>query len=161
MDSDQLEGSIVIKGEIGETALNNWFKNQNLIYIALNQSQETFARVLEGKAKRPDYLLLIQGIGLIAVDAKNHTLVNGTYTINLDKELNLGLKFEQLFGLSLWYAYYDSDESWYWINRAKAMSVGKQRTNEHTNESFLVIDRSEFEHITTAQDLGKLFMHTL
>ena len=78
MDSDQLEGSIVIKGEIGETALNNWFKNQNLIYIALNQSQETFARVLEGKAKRPDYLLLIQGIGPIAVDAKNHTLVNGT-----------------------------------------------------------------------------------
>ncbi len=161
MDLVQAVDCIVSKGEIGESALNNWFKEQNLLYIALNQSQDTFSKALKKSAKRPDFLLLIEGIGMIAVDAKNHKLSNNAYTINVDKELTKGLSFERLFRLPIWYAYYESPNSWYWINAIKALEVGSKRINESTKDSFLVVPRDEFEHIQTAADLAKLFTHTL
>ncbi|MBL4748405.1 MAG: hypothetical protein JKY17_06465 [Magnetovibrio sp.] len=158
------------KGDEGEAALNTWLKDQNLSYVAICQATETFSPLFKDDVKRPDFLLLFESIGLIAVDAKNYNYSGGVYTLNLKKELNRSIAFERLIRIPLWYAYYDKNEkdgqdSWYWISALKAAEVGEHRVSKDkdTGEDvpFLAIKRNEFEHIVDASDLAKLYTHRL
>ncbi|MFC1672530.1 hypothetical protein ACFL12_00100 [Pseudomonadota bacterium] len=156
--------SIIKKGAAGEAALNKWLKAQQLSYVAVCQSKKTFSPLFSDEVKRPDFLILFESIGLIAVDVKNYKFSRGKYTLKLEDELKRSLAFERLFRIPLWYAYCDDSEdqmSWYWISALKAVEVGEVRTNGKTDEQFLAIDRSEFEHITDASDLAKLYTHRL
>lgn len=151
---------IVEKGAEGEKALNEWLKTQQLSYVAVCQAKETFSPLFAGDVKRPDFLLLFDSIGMIAVDAKNYKFPGGVYTLQLEAELKRSLTFERLFRIPLWYAYYDvsdGQESWYWISALKAAEVGEIRTNQNDKTQFLAIRREEFLHIKTADDLAKLY----
>ena len=148
------------KGDTGEAALNQWFKSQQLSYVAICQAKESFQPLFSNDVKRPDFLLLFESIGLIAVDAKNYKLNTGKYyTLPIETELKRSVAFERLFRLPLWYAYYDNDNSWYWISALKAVEVGKERGKG--DGRFIAIKRDQFEHIKTADDLAKLYTHRL
>lgn len=151
-------------GEAGEQALNQWLKDQQLSYVAVCQAKETFSHMFIDGVKRPDFLVLFESIGLIAVDAKNYTLWKDSYSLNIEAELKKSLAFERLFRIPLWYAYYDNTgghESWYWISALKAAEVGQERKNSDKGEKFLAIKLDEFEHISEACDLAKLYTHRL
>jgi hypothetical protein len=147
------------KGKRGEDALNEWFKREGLPYLYVGQSPDTFSTLFPNAAKRPDFLLLLQSLGLIAVDAKNYTLFKGVFTLNLEQELRKMLTFERLFRIPVWFAYMNSeDESkWYWISGLKAVEVGEVRTKESTGETFLAIPLEHFAEVNTSADLGKLY----
>lgn len=156
--------TIIQQGAAGEAALNKWLQNQQLSYVAVCQAKETFSPLFSGDVKRPDFLILFESIGLIAVDAKNYTYSGGVYTLSIETELKRSLTFERLFRIPLWYAYYDEtngQEGWYWISALKAAEVGEVRTRNGTNQSFLAIKREEFEYMTEAKDLAKLYTHRL
>lgn len=153
------------QGKIGEEALNKWLSDSRLPYVSICQSRETFSQLFSKNAKRPDFFLLIQSIGLIAIDAKNQKFYEGhqNYTLNYDNELRRALMFESLFRIPLWYAYYDESENqWYWISALKALEKGDLRQqNGDKGESFLAIKREHFVTIKTADELSKLYMHRI
>lgn len=153
------------QGKIGEDALNKWLSYSGLPYVSICQSPETFSQLFSGNTKRPDFFLLIQSIGLIAIDAKNQKFYEDrqNYTLNYDKELRRALMFESLFRIPLWYAYYDESENqWYWISALKALEKGDLRQqNGDKAESFLAIKREHFVSIKTADELSKLYTHRI
>lgn len=156
--------SVIDQGQLGEEALNRWLSLSGLPYVAVCQAQQTFAALFSANVKRPDFLVLLESVGLLAVDSKNYRYSRGVYTLELETELRRSLAFERLFRLPLWYAYYDNTagvESWYWISALKAIEVGAVRERSRDGMKFLAIRRSEFEHISQPSDLAKLYTHRL
>lgn len=167
------------KGKVGETAMNAWLKSNGLSYVFIDQSVDTFASLFKGNLKRPDFLILLESIGLIAVDVKNYAkfddMGNPAFTLRLADEVRLVLAFERLFRIPVWYAYYtkpkDDEEKivWYWISALKALEVGTVRakdvedkiTGEKTKEEFLVIRHAHCQVIEANEDLGKLYTQRL
>jgi hypothetical protein len=156
--------SIKDQGQIGEQALNEWLKEQKLSYVAVCQSTETFSPLFSADVKRPDFLLLFEALGMIAVDVKNYKLSGGVFTLELEAELRRSIAFERLFRLPVWYAYCDENnfgKEWHWISALKAIEVGEVRKNSKKSTSFLAIKKEHFEHIASAIDLSKLYTHRL
>ncbi len=151
------------KAEEGERALNEWLGSENLAYVFLNQSRETFAKLFVGDVKRPDFLLVLEGVGIIAIDAKNKEPSNrNEYTLSLESELRKTIAFERIFRMSVWYAYKGKRPGlWYWISALKALEVGEIRERNDDGEKFLAIKRKEFLKIQSCKDLGKLYTQKL
>ena len=149
---------IAKKGKEGEDALNSWLKEQQLPYVNISQSPDTFADLFSNSVKRPDFLLLIQSMGLIAIDAKNYKLSGGTFTLNLERELLKMITFERLFRIPIWFAYMqEGGKCWYWISGLKVIEVGKIREQKESGEKFLAIRKEDCAEVRTAEDLGKLY----
>lgn len=157
--------SIEYKGQLGEAALNQWLKKEGLSYLYVSQSPETFATLFQGQVKRPDFLILLESIGMIAVDAKNRSLYKGEYSLPFKSELRRVLTFERLFRIPVWYAYMGEQDgagtAWYWISALKALEEGKPRKNGDTGETFISIKKDQFERIERGADMGKLYTHRL
>lgn len=145
-----------------EDALNEWLKSIGVSYLYVDQKIETFATLFSDALKRPDFLVLLESIGMIAVDAKNYQASGGTYTIDMD-DIRKGLAFEQVFRIPVWYAYYDREnpECWKWISLLKAIEVGDERENGRDRRHFVAVKLNHFESISTNEDLGKLYTHRL
>lgn len=150
------------KGERGEQAFAKWLDKEGLGYVYIKQTLDAFASSFEGKVKRPDFLVLLESIGMLAVDVKNHELtVNENtkkkeYTLTKDKELK-GVQFERIFRIPVWYAYYnETKDHWHWISALKAFEVGKERINED-GTPFFAIELDQFVRIDENDDLGKLY----
>lgn len=153
------------KGLDGEKNLRAWLDAEGLAHVSICQHPETFAALFAGHVKRPDFLLLLESIGLIAIDVKNQTQSQRPvgYTLTLDVELRRAIAFERLFRIPLWYVYpcEESDQTaWYWISALKALQEGDKRLNADKVE-FLIIALEHFERIVTNADLGKLYTHRL
>lgn len=152
------------KGLEGEALLNSWLRGQGLSYVSVCQSRDTFSSLFSCNVKRPDYLLLIESLGLIAIDAKNYACSGGVFTLELESELRRSVAFERLFRISVWYAYVDDKapgKSWFWISALKANEFGERRHNKQKRVDFLAIKRKHFEHISEVADLAKLYTHRL
>lgn len=160
------------KGDAGEHALNEWFNAIGISYLYINQSPETFSKLFSTNLKRPDFLVLLESIGLIAVDAKNYQIHYNEkskkfeYSLPYETELKRVMTFERLFRIPVWYAYMSQESGahgqvWHWISALKALEVGQIKTNNTTQEDFLVIELSHFEQIEKNEDLGKLYTHRL
>ncbi|MES2741341.1 MAG: hypothetical protein V4754_10375 [Pseudomonadota bacterium] len=149
-------------GKEGEDKLNEWFKSQKVAYVAVCQRPDTFAPMFSGAAKRPDFMLLLEGVGMIAVDAKNCALRQGDhFTLAKERELKLSVAFERLFRMPLWYAYRnnaDEHSPWYWISALKAIEKGVD-TGKEGNEIYLTIKLEHFARMDTAADFAKLYTH--
>lgn len=149
------------KGPAGEARLNSWFQENCINYMSVKQTPETFAHLLSGHAKRPDFIIILESLGMIAVDAKNCRLSNGYYTLNKD-EVKRALTFEMITRMPFWFLFlYESGgfASWYWISALHALEAGESRKS--SNGEFLVISLSEFVRIRTHEDLGKLHHNRL
>lgn len=154
--------SIEQRGQLGEEAFRDWLDDEGLGYLYINQDLDLYAALFKGNVKRPDFLVLLESIGMLAVDVKFYTLSGGVYTLKLEEEVRRVLAFERIFRIPVWYAYLGQDEvTWYWLSALKAIEVGEVRTNSSTGEEFLAIRVSEFEAVKTNTDLGKLYTHRL
>lgn len=160
----QVSATCKEKGRSGEEDLNAWFQANGLAYLYVRQNPETFAPLFKDFLKRPDFLVLLDSIGLIAVDAKNHSLWNGDhYTLSMESELRRVITFERLFRIPVWYAYRHEEEGkvvWFWISALKAVEVGTICESDKTGD-FLKIKLEDFEKIETNADLGKLYTQRL
>ncbi len=145
------------KGDAGEADLRAWFDRYGFGYVAVHQNKETFAALFRDHVKRPDFLLLIDSLGIIAVDAKHKTKdrQRDCYTLSYDYKFRRALMFERIFRLPVWYAYRGADaDTWHWISALKAFEVGRKKG---TKESWLEIDLEHFECLQSGADFGKLY----
>lgn len=153
------------KGRIGEADLHAWLKENGLSYLYVSQDLDTFAPLFVGNLKRPDFLVLLESVGLIAVDAKNCTRSpDGRFTLQYEEELRRVVTFERIFRIPVWYAYRAEESGrvvWYWISALRAIEVGELRVNGATGKQFVAIKLQHFERIEANADLGKLYTHRL
>jgi hypothetical protein len=153
------------KGELGEKDLHTWLDKSGLSYLCLSQSPKTYARLFRGQIKRPDFLILLNSIGLIAVDVKNKTpLDGGDYSLEWEGELTHVLAFERLFRIPVWYAYRVAEKDrvvWYWISALAAVEKGTPCRNSKDQTVFLAIKPKDFVRIDSHDDFGKLYAHHL
>jgi len=62
-----------------EKKFQEWLDEKKYPYIFIDQSKDTFPTLFRNiETKRPDFLLVLQQIGMIAVDVKERT-INPTY----------------------------------------------------------------------------------
>lgn len=154
------ENRAVVKGQYGEEQLLNWFQEYKIGFIPINQTPHTFAQAFANTIKRPDFLVLLPSIGVIAVDAKNYQCTRGCFTIG-EEELKKALRFEMLTKMPFWFAYLYEDNAgnriWCWINVIKAYRMGIKRRNGGTGSYFFSIDLAHFTHVSDGRNLGQIF----
>lgn len=148
----------ISKGDHGERLLNAWLNEQGMSYVYVNQDRKYFANLFQGEVKRPDFLVLLEAIGILAVDAKNcQTSDWGNHTLSHD-ELRKAANFERLFRIPVWYAFrYETEagDVWRWISLLKALEVGKDRGD------FRAIEIEDFAEVSSNADFGKLYAQRL
>ena len=147
----------VAKGKAAEIAFEGWLKRERFSYLAVCQEKHSFSPLFHGRLKRPDFLVLLESVGMIAVDVKG-----GEYTLQCETEIQRAMQFERLFRIPVWYAFWDEDLGGaYWISLLKAIEVGRQRKNSHDQSFFLSIKRGELLRIKKNADFGKLYTQRL
>ncbi|TAA09846.1 hypothetical protein EA658_04145 [Pseudoxanthomonas winnipegensis] len=154
------------KGDVGESDLNAWLGQSGLSYVAICQARENFAPLFTGEIKRPDFMVLLDSIGLIAVDAKNFEVTEwdgaSCFTLSVETELLRAVAFERMFRIPLWYAYRceESEQlAWYWISALKAVEVGTRRVGRHGD--FLTIELKHFARVVVPDDMARLYAQRL
>ncbi len=150
------------KGEEGELAFKAWLQKNNFSFLYIKQDKDAFAHMFHNALKRPDFLVLVDGIGLIAIDVKNNKCYHKKYfSLPIERELKRTLAFERTFRLPVWYVYSNCQkyDKWYWINSLKVVEVGKMIVNNYTNKSFYSIPKNDCIEIVTNEDFGKLWTH--
>lgn len=152
-------------GQDGENRFRDWLDKCGRSYVHVNQSRDTFAQLFRsGKVKRPDFIVLMDSIGLLAVDVKNRKMKADHFTLPISSELKPTLAFERIFRLPVWYAFChtpkDGVEEWHWISALRAVESGEEHTDKK-DSSYLRIHRSNFATLQTNDDFGKLFSHVL
>ena len=165
----QIKNNIIIeksnpeqKGEEGELAFKEWLQKNNFSFLYIKQDKAAFAHMFHNTLKRPDFLVLVDGIGLIAIDVKNNKCYQEKYfSLPIERELKRTLAFERTFRLPVWYVYSNCQkyDKWYWINSLKVVEVGNTIVNSSTNKSFYSIPKNDCIEIVTNEDFGKLWTH--
>lgn len=162
-DATEEASTLEEKGEEGEQALADWFDAHHFSHVPICQNRKTFARMFAGAVKRPDFLLLFDSLGLIAVDAKNLTPYQPNaiayYSIPLEDELKKAIAFERMFRMPVWYAVMarEADTTlWYWISALKAVEVGYLK-HKADGTPFLSIKRDHFVPIRSGEDMARLY----
>ena len=91
------------QGEGGERALQDWLDRSRLAYLFLDQTPLTMPATHRADIKRPDFLVAIDGLGTVAVDAKAKAFIDGCFVLDASERRRLD-GFESEFGMPVWYA---------------------------------------------------------
>lgn len=163
--SSNISEDIAQQGQRGENAFREWLQKSNAPYLYVEQSYENYSTLFKNKIKRPDFLLLVFGMGLLAVDVKHFKRSrSGGFTIDVEKDLKFTMEFEQAFKLYLWYAIKDvnsNDGKWYFISAYDAIQHGDLKKNKAKGSRFVHIDRKHFTELSNAERIDKLFRRRL
>lgn len=93
-------------GIYAEHAFRSWLIESKLGFLVVDQTPMSMPPYLFSIVKRPDFLVGILSVGMIAVDVKARTpVLDGFVTIEID-EYDSFCAFERYFGMPVWYACY-------------------------------------------------------
>lgn len=93
-----------IRGHHAEVAFKQWLNSSRLGYMVVDQTPLSVP-IGHKRIKRPDYLVGLLSIGMIAVDVKGRDLVDGHGIIELDEYEGFHF-FHRYFSIPVWYAWY-------------------------------------------------------
>ena len=119
-----------------------WLNKHSYPYVYIEQSPNTFAKLFKDTAAgRPDFLIAIPGIGLIAVDVKGKD--RAVYYIEKEKmakividqdDVHKAVKFERIFRIPFWFAVTGKDlgyKIWYWISAPLVLEGSNYQGESH------------------------------
>lgn len=150
------------QGKDGENFFQKWLQDFDTPFLRVDNDTETYAQLFKGKLKRPDFLLLITGMGLLAVDVKNLTpakKTGGGFFLDFEEELNYSVEFEHAFKIFLWYAIRDESSKdtnqWHFISAYDALQHGKV-TARDDGTHYYHIPEKHFSVLRDAKDIPEL-----
>ena len=91
------------QGEGGERALQDWLDRSRLAYLYLDQTPLTIPAAHRADIKRPDFLVAVEGLSTVAIDAKAKAFIDGCFVLDASERRRLD-GFETVFGIPVWYA---------------------------------------------------------
>jgi hypothetical protein len=97
------------RGDAGERALQDWFDRSHLAYLFLDQTPLTMPATHRADLKRPDFLVAIEGMGTLAVDAKAKAFIEDCFVLDTSERRRLD-GFESAFGIPVWYSCFPPNE---------------------------------------------------
>lgn len=118
------------RGEAAERDFQLWLDASSLPHIYVEQSPMTVPSSLRGRIKRPDYLVAIPHVGMVAFDVKCKSAYQGRFLFDLDEVQRLRT-FSRLFRLTVFFACLSpegSDQS-YWVRLDKLDSAAAFKQN--------------------------------
>lgn len=100
------------EGIQGESTFRCWLLTSKLGFLEVDQTFHTLPYYLRRIVKRPDFLVGILSVGMVAVDVKSRVSVMKDFIVIEETEYESFSAFERYFGLRVWYAcYLDKDFS--------------------------------------------------
>ena len=94
------------KGAAAELAFKQWLTNSELASVDIVQTPFSMPAHLRGKYKRPDYLVGVPPIGIVAFEVKAKTIFDGCLIFDLDEVKRLRT-FTRLFPVPVYFACLD------------------------------------------------------
>ena len=162
--NDQKKKEIKEQGKEGERLFRDWLKECDAPFLYVDNGYESYTTLFKNKIKRPDFLLLVSGMGLLAVDVKHLSKTkNNGFTLTIENELKYAIEFEHAFKLYLWYAVKvkgEESDNWYFISAYDAIKHGEQKQNYSTKEWYVEISIKHFTIMTDAKRIDKLLKHS-
>lgn len=147
----------------GEKEFIYWLNQNDLPFLYVEQSVETFAsRHFVDKIKRPDFHIVIQGLGVIAVDVKCQKFNDGykTFTIN-HHETNKLKNYSTNFNIPIWLVFasrFKDIDAWHWINVNQVEKVAESRQNSKDNQQFYSIEVKDCKTLGITDRLAKILI---
>lgn len=119
------------KGAAAEQAFAAWLDASVLPHLYVEQSPLTVPAPLRGAIKRPDYLVGIPGVGLVAFDVKAKTIYERDGLIFDVAEVQKLRAFARLFHLTVYFACLDPEggPAGYWVRLDQLDEVPAVRRN--------------------------------
>jgi Holliday junction resolvase len=104
------------KGAAAERTFQAWLDEAAVAYMYVEQSPLTVPDPLRGQIKRPDYLVGIPGVGLVAFDVKAKTIYDEAIIFDVAEVKKLRT-FARMFHLTVYFACLDPEGSphGYWV----------------------------------------------
>lgn len=100
------------EGLEAETSFRCWLLKSKLGFLEVDQKFHSLPQYLRKIVKRPDFLVGILSVGMVAVDVKSRVSMMKDFIIIEHEEYESFSAFERYFGLKVWYAcYVDKDFS--------------------------------------------------
>jgi hypothetical protein len=120
----------IAKGVAAERTFAAWLDASVLPHLYIDQTPLTVPEHLRGEIKRPDYLVGIPWLGLIAFDVKAKTIFGGKLIFDLDEVRKLRV-FSRFFHLTVFFACLDPDggPNGYWVRLDQLDEVPAVRRN--------------------------------
>lgn len=70
-------------GRKAELRFQEWLDKNKIAYVSINQGYDSFAQIFKGCISRPDYLVAVNYVGLIAFEVKEYSSKKwGNFSIN-------------------------------------------------------------------------------
>ena len=98
------------RGLAAERDFQRWLDEAELPHLYVEQSPLTVPAFLRGQIKRPDYLVAIPHVGMIAFDVKCKSVYQGRFLSDVG-EVQKCQVFSRLFRLTLFFACLDPERS--------------------------------------------------
>lgn len=115
------------RGQAAENLFRAWLDASQAAHVYLDQTPITVPEPLRGRIKRPDYLVGIPGVGLVAFDVKSKTIYPEGIIFDLD-EIQKLRTFARLFHLTVYFACIAGDGLHaYWVRLDQLDDVPAQR----------------------------------
>lgn len=122
-----IDPRLVRRGAKAERLFADWLDASVLPHIYVEQSPMTVPEPLRGEIKRPDYLVGIPGVGMVAFDVKSKTVYEREGIIFDLAEVQKLRTFSRLFHVTVYFACLDpeggSEGYWVRLNQLDAASA--------------------------------------
>lgn len=144
-----------------EIKFREWLDQKELPYLFIEQSPDSFATLFKYITKRPDYLIVLPSIALIAVDAKERKLHESyeTYVLDENDDIKKLTSFQRIFRIPVWFAFSNQGSAyrtWYWISLTEVLEKMPMKESEKYGQ-FRAIDIKHCITIGWEDGLEKLF----
>lgn len=113
----KLPADLKAKGEAAEAAFRAWLNQESAAFLYIEQSPLNVPAPLRGKIKRPDYLVGLPGVGMVAFDVKAKSTYDDCLLFEAG-ELKKLSRFSGFFNVTVLFACLDLDtpERFVWVS---------------------------------------------
>lgn len=142
--------------ETCEIKFKEWLDEKNYGYLHISQDVATFSNFFRDLMKRPDFLIVLPSISIIAVDVKYYTKYRDF--IFDEKEVKNFSTFERYLRLPVWYAIAASKRfaTWYWISNSEVLERGIRKSSK--TGYFYAISPKTTKQVAPDDSIAKIFM---
>ena len=148
---------------LAETRFKEWLEYKQYPYIYIAQDPQAFSTFFKNfNVKRPDFLILVPGLSIIAVDVKDRNLYSQheSFIIDEERDLNKLLAFERIFRIPVWLAISNQEvayRTWYWISITEVFEKIPSKVSSHDNRNFRPIPITMCKALSWEDTFSKLF----
>ncbi|OLS15904.1 MAG: hypothetical protein RBG13Loki_0473 [Promethearchaeota archaeon CR_4] len=144
-----------------ERRIQEYFDAHLYGWDRVDQSIASFARIYQGRVKRPDYIVYLDTYTKIIVDAKDWTLDAEFRNFHIDEgDARRAAEWERQHGSKLWLAIsneHSDYKTWYYISISRILEVCPLRTSRKSGNFFRTFTILDCVTIGPEDSLSKLF----